>query len=279
MRNLVGAVILISLLVALFGVGQHALPALELALQPELQPAATATPAPPPRAVAKNPLRVLFVGNSHTYFNDMPSMVVQLAAAAKEKRGLEISLEVEPGAGLLQHLANRKVHARLSQQRWDYVVLQDQQQRPSFTFDPKEVERQFFAPARTLDVLIRAASAKTVLFMTAARRPGDPELVPGDDYEHMQERTRQSYTRLAHELGATLAPVGVAWRWAHEKRPDLPLWAADGYHPGQYGSYLAACVFYRVLYDHSALDNPYTAGLPAADANLLQQAADVASFL
>jgi hypothetical protein len=278
MRNIVGAVILISLLLVLFGVGQHNITALETALQPEVKTAASAAPPALP-AASKNPLRVLFVGNSHTYVNDMPSMVVQLAAAAKENRGLEVALDVAPGAGLLQHLASGKVQAILSQKHWDYVVLQDQQQRPSFTFEPKEVERQFFAPARTLDVLIRAASAKTILFMTAARRPGDPELVPGDDYEHMQERTRESYTRLAHELGVILAPVGSAWRWAHAKRPDLPLWAADGYHPGLHGSYLAACVFYRVLYDRSALDNPYTAGLPAADANLLQQAADVASYL
>jgi hypothetical protein len=275
MRNIIGAVILISLLLVLFRAGQRALPALEA----EVPAVAGAAPFVPPPTVPKNPLRVLFVGNSHTYCNDMPRMVAQLAAAAQEKRGLDVALEVEPGAGLFQHLAGDKVRTRLSQQHWDYVVLQDQQQRPSFTFDPKELDRQFFAPARTLDVLIRTASARTVLFMTAARLDGDPEILPGDDYEHMQERTRESYTRLARELGATLAPVGSAWRWAHQKRPDLPLWAPDRYHPGLHGSYLAACVFYHVLYGRSALDNPYTAGLPATDANFLQQASDVALFL
>ena len=207
----------------------------------------------------------------------MPQMAAQLAAAAGEPRALEVALEVAGGATLAQHLAGGRVQQRLGQQRWDYVVLQEQQQRP--TWPALQLERDFYAPARTLDVLIRTASAKTVLFMTAGRLDGDPKVFPGDTYENMQERSRDSHTRLASELDAKLAPVGIAWRWAYQQRPDLPLWAADRYHPSLHGSYLAACVFYTLLYEHSARGNPYTAGLPAADAQFLQKAADVAEYL
>ena len=86
---------------------------------------------PPPA----NALRVLFVGNSHTYFNDMPKMVVELAAAAGVERPLHAVMEAPGGAGFVEHLANGRVQEHLSRSQWDYVVLQDQQQRPSFTFD------------------------------------------------------------------------------------------------------------------------------------------------
>ena len=266
-----GSVVLASLLIALWRLVPSAVASVQVR--------ADSSHAYTPRASTPgvSPLRVLFVGNSHTYYHDMPQMIAQLAAAAQERRGLEVALEVAGGATLAQHLEGGRVRERLSQNRWDYVVLQEQQQRP--TWRAAQLEREFYAPARTLDVLIRTASAKTVLFMTAGRQDGDPGNVSGDTYENMQERSRDSHTRLAGELDARLAPIGLAWRWAHQQRPDLPLWAADRYHPSLHGSYLAACVLYSVIYDHSPRDNPYTGGLSAADAQFLQKAADVAQYL
>lgn len=284
MRNAIGLVLLATIALLLFRVVPPALTAIQTAPDAlgtsehaaELSaPAAAARPNAPGVA----PLRVLFVGNSHTYANDLPHLVAQLAAAAKQPRALEVSVVVAGGATLADHLAGDAVRTKLSEARWDYVVLQEQQQRPTYTFDSKRLESEFFAPARTLDVLIHAASSKTVLFMTAARRDGDKPFLPDDSYEKMQERGRDSFMRLGAELDATVAPVGVAWRWVHDRRPDLPLWADDGYHPALAGSYLGACVFYTVLYGAPVLDNPFTAGLPPADASLLQFAADTARFL
>jgi molybdopterin-guanine dinucleotide biosynthesis protein A len=286
MRNLIGFLILASVALVLVRVGPPALSAIRSARGSTLENATAdgsraaqgSLASPRAQTTSVPPLRVLFVGNSHTYLNDMPSMIVQLAAAAKQRRGVELSLLVAGGATLAEHLAGDQLRARLNSGHWDYVVLQDQQQRPSQT-SPQLLDSEFFAPIRTLDVLIRAASAKTILFMTAARLDGDAPFLPSDTYEKMQQRTVDAYSRVASELGATVAPVGLAWRWAHERRPDLQLWAADRYHPAPAGSYLAACVFYEVLYGSTVLDNPFTAGLPASDASLLQRAAETARFL
>jgi hypothetical protein len=286
MRNLIGFLVLVAMGLVLLRVAPPALSAFRAARGNlfadaadggKVAPVAVASPRKTPPAVA--PLRVLFVGNSHTYVNDMPQLLVQLAASGNPRCELEVSMIVAGGATLAQHLAGEQVRARLSEARWDYVVLQEQQQRPSWTFNPKQLESEFFAPARTLDVLIRAASAKTILFMTAARLDGDTPFVVDDTYDKMQERTRDSYVRLATEIGTKLAPVGLAWSWVHQRRPDLQLWAADRYHPALAGSYLTACVFYCVLCGGTVIDNPFTAGLPAADVGLLQLAADTARFL
>jgi hypothetical protein len=286
MRNLIGAVILVAVALVLLRVAPPALTAVRAArgglfgTAVDGGNAASVPVAPAPKALpAVAPLRVLFIGNSHTYVNDLPQLVMQLAVSGNQRCALQVSMIVAGGATLAEHLAGAQVRPRLSEARWDYVVLQEQQQRPSWTFDPKRLDAEFFAPARTLDVLIRAASAKTILFMTPARQAGDKPLVPDDTYEKMQDRTRDGYVRLATEIGAKVAPVGLAWRWVHQRRPDLQLWAADGYHPALAGSYLGACVFYSLLCGAAVLDNPFTAGLPAADVGVLQLAADTARFL
>jgi hypothetical protein len=220
-----------------------------------------------------NALRVLFVGNSHTHYNNMPELIRELAAAAGEARPLEHVIEAPGGATLEQHLAAGRVQTYLRSGRWDYVVLQEQQQYPSF--HPAQRERQYFAPVRTLDIIARVAGAKTILYMTWARRDGDAPNVVNDDYERMQERTREGVVTIAKEVGASVAPVGLAWRWVRRERPDLPLWVADGSHATLQGSYLAACVLYAVLYGHSPAGNGYVAGLPEADARVLQRAADI----
>ena len=226
--------------------------------------------------IPANAMKVLFVGNSHTYYNDMPKMVAELAAAAGMERPLHPVMEAPGGAGFAEHLANGRVQAHLSRDRWDYVVLQDQQQRPSFTFNRERVDKWFYIPARTLDVMIRTAGAKTILFMTWARQPGDPGSIEGDTYDKMQARVRDAYTTLAQEIDATVATVGLAWQSAYHERPSLPLWMHDGSHAQRAGSYLAACVLFATIYEQSPLSNTYTAGLSAEDARFLQRSAEQA---
>jgi hypothetical protein len=280
MRHVVALTVLASLVAIMFRVVPPALDAVRR--KPEDAAVELALAAPAAAAVSKphaNGLRVLFVGNSHTFVHDMPRMVQQLAAAAKEQRPFEPGMVAPGGSTLAEHLQRGDVREPLAGGRWHYVVLQEQQQRPAWTFNRPQVDREFFAPARTFDVMIRAAGARTVLYMTPARFAGDPDNVPGDTYEAMQERSNESYRQLGRELGVILAPAGPAWQWLHRERPNVQLWAADGVHPSLLGAYLTACVFYGVLYGHSPLDNPYRAGLPTESAQELQLAADIARNL
>lgn len=224
----------------------------------------------PPTAATPG-LRVLFIGNSHTYMNDMPATIQQLAAAAGQ-RPFEATLAVAGGAKLADHLADTKVRERLSAKPWDYVVLQEQQQVP--TWRSPFLEQEFFAPARTWDVLIRAASSRTVLYMTPGRLDGDRPGVPDDTYERMQKRSEDNHQRIGRELDALVAPVGSAWAKAHRERPEMQLWAADRYHPSTIGSYLTACVFYCTLYGQAVQGNRYQGGLAPADATFLQNTAE-----
>ena len=208
-----------------------------------------------------NPLRVLFIGNSHTFYNGMPDMIAGLAQAAGVDRPLQYAMEAPGGCNFETHLASGAARQQLSSGHWDFVVLQEQQQRSAFTLRSRARWSATSTAPRARSTSWSALRVrKTILYMTAARRDGDPEYVPGDTYEQMQERTREGYRTLAARIGATLAPAGLAWRWVRRERPDIALWMQDGSHPSPHGSYLIACALFAALYGRSPRDNPFTAG-------------------
>ena len=215
-------------------------------------------------------LRVVFVGNSHSSHNAMTVEIAELARAAGQ-RPLYGALLLRNGARFQDHLQRGRVTEVLAQARWDVLVLQEQQQWASFNASQRA--REMIAPARVFDLAAEGAGARTVVMATWARRDGDLHNRPDDSFAAMHARLMVGYRELRDELGATLAPVAVAWKRAHEQRPELPLWADDGMHPAPGGSYLAACVLYQVLYGKPALGIPYAGGLEATDAQFLQSVA------
>lgn len=222
-------------------------------------------------------LRVLFVGNSHTHQSDMPKMIAGLAAAVPGTRPFQYQMQAPGGARLVDHVKAGRVAKALAEQRFDYVVLQEQQQWPSFGVEQRR--REFEAPAGTLDVLARAAGAKTWLFLTWARRDGDLHNRPADSYDAMQDRVREGYRAAGRALGAAVVPVGLVWQRVVRSEPDLKLWDADGSHASRLGSYLAACVFFKAFYERSPEGNPFRAGLPEGEAARVQRAVAVGTAL
>lgn len=246
---------------------------LKLGGDPDARPTTTAnSPAVAPRVPAdsqledaksdKKGLRVLFVGNSHTFTNDVPGLVTKLAAAGSVERPLLAYSEAPGGTSFRMHWENGRVQKLLQDVKWDLVVLQDQSSMPNYSKAERDLETLPFA--RNLDKAIRESGARTVLFMTWGYQP---------DFAAMQVRSRLAYQDLASALGAELVPVGTAWERAIAKRRDLALWSGDGNHADMRGSYLAACAFFAAFYGKSPVGNSFTAGLNVEEAAFLQEAA------
>jgi hypothetical protein len=199
-------------------------------------------------------------------------MLGQLADSAKVKRPLYTESETPGGFTLQRHVTSKRAIERIETGRWDVVVLQDQSQLPSFS--DRQVERKVYPFARTLSAAAGKADAKTVFFLTWGRKDGDTANVRTDTFERMQARLDRGYGRIARELEAPVAPVGRAWRLAVQARPTVELWSGDGSHPSVAGTYLAACVFFEVLYAKSVLLNPFRPpGVSQADAEFIQEMA------
>lgn len=208
---------------------------------------------------------VLFVGNSHTYYHEMPHMVVQLAEAAGQEPGLTVDQSTASGVSLEWHWNHSRTRDLIARNSWDAVVLQER------SGGPLEDEASMHEYARRLHGTIAEQGADTVLYMTWARtyQPGT------------QSEITAAYTEIADELNATLAPVGEAWKRALDEDSTLRLHAPDGRHADPPGSYLAACVFYAVLFDADptglpgtlTVDGSTVVDLPSDRVALLQRVA------
>jgi hypothetical protein len=210
-------------------------------------------------ADAPDAVHVLFIGNSFTFYHDLPQMLVALGRAGKQ-RPLVVQQETPGGCTLEKHWNDGRALALIRSRKWDYVVLQDQSQMPLLR--PETLS----AYGRKFDEAIRSAGAKTIFYQTWA---------PQDQPER-QAAISAAYAKLARERRALLAPVGDAWQAASgEKRSSL--YEKDGRHPSAAGSYLAACVFYATINGADPAGLPgRIAGLSDAAARALQAAAQQA---
>ena len=216
--------------------------------------------------------RAMFIGNSYTYMNSLPELINQIAIS--KGNSLIYESHTPGGSTLMQHASNSNVQSLLNATEWDYVILQEQSQNPSFP--PSQVASQVYPYAESLCEYIREANPCTdpVFFMTWGRENGDSQncaaYPPICTYEGMQDRLTESYTEMAQNNESLLAPIGIAWKDLREQHPEINLYSSDGSHPSIQGSYLAACVFYAVLFDDSATNNYTPTNLNINEAQLIQ---------
>ncbi|MBI1374195.1 MAG: hypothetical protein GC159_15875 [Phycisphaera sp.] len=184
-------------------------------------------------------LRILFVGNSYT--NRSWSAIVDVF------KGHHLEQHTAGGARLERWAKDAKLLEQIASGKWDFVVLQEQSQVPSLN---DEYVKSFMDSATSLDERIRAAGAKTVMYMTWGRRDGDArnkELNP--TFEAMQARLSKSYRDAATKLHARIAPVGEVYASIKKSHPDLfpELYAGDGSHPAALGAHAVAYTMYRTM--------------------------------
>ncbi len=176
-------------------------------------------------------MRILFLGNSFTFYHDLPKMAAEILNA-------EVKSNLRGGAYLHQHLDPSDELCSitiklLTEEKWDYVVLQDQRQGP--ITHPEE----FSCAVKVLSEMIRAAGGMPVLYETWAYEEGSDTLAStGMTFFEMQQRLSAGYRAAAEANRALLAPVGQVFAAA---RKTTQLYdAGDHYHPSSVGSQLAA---------------------------------------
>jgi hypothetical protein len=171
-------------------------------------------------------MKTLFIGNSHTYFNHMPRMFTELCIL----KGIDMhsTMLAHPGWRLSQHLEEPEVYFNVVFGEYDFVVIQQ-------AAHPFPGEESLLDEGGRLCDMIRKGSASPCVYMTW------PEKL----YPENRDPMREAYIKLSNQTGAALCSVGDAWKIAQESGMDL--YYNDGEHANQLGSYLAACVFLRML--------------------------------
>lgn len=213
-------------------------------------------------------LRVLFIGNSLTYANDLPAIVQALAEATRQKP-LAYQTVAFPDFSLEDHWNREDAHKAMRKSVWDYVVLQ---QGPSASREGRALLLDY---TRRFAEEIRRAGGKPALYMVW------PFASRMQDFKGVSE----SYRQAAETVDGLVFPVGEAWLSAWRMNPKIELYSEDRFHPSMAASYLAALVIYEQLYQRSAVGVPAKLklrsgakiDLPAEEALLLQQAAKEAN--
>lgn len=229
---------------------------------------ATDGPAESSADAAAGTLRVLFIGNSYVFTNDLPAVLRAMAATAGEPPTIETAEVLVGGATLQNHWTTGTAPARIDDKTWTHVVLQGQSVEP--LWQPAVFQKY----AASFGERVVAAGARPTWFATWARGEGDAtyaETWSGGTPSAMQDALTAAYAKAAAAFSTSvLARVGEAFRKVRAERPALALLVDDKSHPTLAGTYLAACTFYLAMVGKPvpAASKP-PAGLPATDATYL----------
>jgi hypothetical protein len=211
--------------------------------------------------------RVLFIGDSYTYVNDLPDTFADLAwAAGRRVDAVDLSIG---GGTLAGHVADPATASTISSQPWNTVVLQDQSEVPAL---PSGRRSEMYPAVIQLAQMIRNDGAQPLLFLTWGHASGWPQ-AGLDSYATMQAAVDEGYLGIADDVVIPIAPVGDAWQTVVGDQANPQLWQGDGVHPTTEGTYLAACVFYASIFDQSPVGLGYHDGLSDAEAAMLQRVA------
>jgi PKD repeat protein len=220
---------------------------------------------------SQDSISVLFIGNSYTQVNELPTVFSNLTNSLGDIVTLDSKLN--GGYTFQNHLVDPLTHTKIQARPWDFVVLQGQSQEPSFP--TSQVNSATLPPAVSLADSIYANNycSQAVYFMTWGRQNGDLQWDSINTFDKMNERLRNAYVRFSDSAQASTAPVGVAWKYIRDTYPTINLYSPDGSHPSAEGTYLAACTFYASLFRKSPVGASYLGGLNSTTAEILQAAA------
>lgn len=230
--------------------------------------------------IAQDTKKVLFLGNSYTASNNLPSMINNMANSTGDI--LIYDSNTPGGYRLMNHASNATTLAKINADNWDFVTLQAQSQETSWAQAQMEVE--LYPHAATLINAMRTNNACTLplFYMTWGRENGDANNCASAPwvctYEGMDDAIRATYTLMAEQNNAQVSPVGVVWRYIRTNLPNIDLYAGDGSHPSLAGSYAAACAFYTMIYKKDPTLITWNSSLSATTANAIKLAAKTTVF-
>jgi hypothetical protein len=192
--------------------------------------------------VEKDTLRVLFVGNSFTYFYNLPQVVNSMSEFS-EKVHIETRTSLVGGSKISQHLNQEKGTQTveiLNNQTFDYVVIND---HSLATIDDAD---SFFEVSKKMVELVRSKNAVPVFMMTWAYH-SNPLMI---------KSIAAAYNDMGKRLEVAVVPCGNLFTEVRKWRPDLNMFDDDDKHPSKHGTYLNGLAFFKYFTNEKTTDIP-----------------------
>ena len=235
-----------------------------------------------------DPYRVLFLGNSLIFFNDMPKIFEDLCTYA----GIPVEVDsVTQGSCTMSLLATTQTsigaqaQAKLTSEEWDYVIIEPSRRATPFEDTVYNAELD---AAVVLDDLAQAAGAETLIYSVWGLNKGTTGVYQQTGYDSIKIG-EHAITRSAHcnymsyfgekvseRLGGRkIIRAGYAFENSIAQYPSTNLYHTDDQHPNPTGSYLVACTIYDTMFGEEVTGVPYTYSLNAQVAYNMQAIADI----
>ncbi len=240
------------LLLCLLLIGSLIVSAIPVSASPT-QTAAVSSQSRITRSPNKKSVKILMIGNSYTWYNDLHLILEKMCNSAGIKA--DVTAVTRGGASLLLYAnkssrLGRKVHQMLKNQKWDYVILQDRH------FYPIAHPERLYDAVLSLTSYIKSAGAKPVLFMTWAPYKYHKDYQRFKDIikgrEDYQAQIQEIYEATAQEADAIVVPAGLSILNADKAKTGIRLLRQDGSHPSYAGSYITACTIFKTLFPNAS---------------------------
>lgn len=188
----------------------------------------------------------LFIGNSFTYYNDMPRMFDMIAKNAG--KNVYVKSNTKGGANFEEHAGRASVFASIKSHKWDNVILQGFSRE--FIHSASHVDSATVPHLnKILDSIYANNPCTNVYFyMTWGYENGYGEYEYTKEYEGMADTIHGGYMRIGKKYELPVVPVGKVWKRV-KMGSRAKLYAPDKFHPSKRGSFLAASTFFSAFYD------------------------------
>jgi hypothetical protein len=214
---------------------------------------------------------VLFIGNSFTFYNNMPFIFKDIATS--KGKNVVVDTCVTGGKDLKFHSKRARTFQMIKSRKWDYIVLQGHSNE--FAQPDAKVDTMTFPYAKQIVDSIRSFSSctKIHLYMTWGYKNGNQKWKAISSYDSMQYRIERQYLRFADKLNIGVSPVGMVWKEVRDFNPEINLYDEDRFHPILTGSYLSACTHFANIFGETPYKNSSLSGLDAFQREVIELAA------
>ena len=182
------------------------------------------------KTVSKDSINVLFVGNSFTYFYNLP-LVLNEMSEYSDNYYINTKHSLIGGSTISDHLDKSKSETinLIENESFDFVILNH---HSLATLD----ESKFISDSKKITQIIENNNSEPVFMITWPYR--------GSKYK--QQEITNSYIKMCEELNVKYIPMGPAWNEVKKWSSDIDLYD-DIKHPSKHGTYLNALMLFKFL--------------------------------
>lgn len=215
-------------------------------------------------------MRILFIGNSYTHYNNMPKMFKDLAHS--KNINVDVHMSAKSSHTFQMHSERMDLYQDIQREKWDYVVLQGFSRELSKGIHSIDSLVVPYVKRISDSIYQKNPCATILLYETWGYEQGYPDDSLNWSYQIMNDHIHQGYLYLSKLFDFPIVPVGKVWETVKENNASIQLYNEDLQHPSKYGSYLAACSFYAAIFKQNP-SSQFVGDLKVEEAKYIQNTA------